>query len=729
MQPRDFDAQQHPRPDPAAVRGGRPEDADRALAEIVSIAASALRMPKATLTLVEDHQRVRLRAGLPDELAAEPELVTRVMHSRLPVTVRDLHADPALIATPVPTAASPSASASRLRSFAGVRVTGSDGRPIGVLAVMDIEPRAVDAAELELLDSLGRLAGGQLELRRDRDRARDPARDFDVFDQSPVGMALLGAGEGKPGAIARVNRALCLLTGHTEAELRAGGLRALADPSERLQVSRALRGLARGELENWECEMRWAHAQGHDLWVDVRAWLTRHGDGWPAGILVAVTDITDRKRTELALLRQGLRDSLTDLPNRTLLMDHLNGALERMARARQHVAVLFVDLDEFGLVNDSYGRDAGDDLLLEVAERLRATLRATDIIARLGGDEFAIVCEELADPAEVEIVVHRLRRALSEPVDVRGSILSITAGIGVATTATSRSAEALVRDAEANAYRAKGRIRAPHENAESERALLAGRRISLRGELETAIVSGQLRLVYQPCFDLRDGALVAVEALLRWAHPQRGLLEPAAFLDVAESDEMIVALGDWVLSTAVRQAAAWGRLLGGGAPEMWINVAPRQLAGGRLARSLAALVRETGLPAGPLGIEIGERQLIVSGDTLGVALRALHELGVRIAVDDFGTGDSSGGYLGTLAIDTVKIDRSFIAGLGRDRTATALTTSMTALARGLGLTLVAEGVETEDQRNHLRTLGCPLAQGDLLGRPMAAGELEGLLAR
>ncbi|MEA2358633.1 MAG: hypothetical protein QOI62_1893 [Solirubrobacteraceae bacterium] len=437
-----------------------------------------------------------------------------------------------------------------------------------------------------------------------------------------------------------------------------------------------------------------------------------------------------RRRAEERLAHQALHDDLTGLPNRGLLLDRLGHALERSERQGSPVAVLFMDLDNFKVVNDSLGHHVGDQLLLEVAARLQRVLRRSDTVgrigggtvARFGGDEFVVLCEDLTEEREALVIAERISRALAQPVVLGGQELVVSASIGLAVgTGGGATPEALVRDADAAMYRAKeqgpGRCEV-FDQAMRSRLL---ERMASETELRRAIDGGELRLVYQPIVAVADGSVHAVEALVRWQHPVRGLVGPDEFIPVAEDSGLILGLGRWVLSEACRQATEWEDAWGDcPAPRMFVNLSARQLADRDLVEHVTAILSETGLAPERLGLEITESLLMHEVDASIATLQALKALGVCLHLDDFGTGYSSLSYLKRFPLDALKLDRSFVAGLGTDTQESAIVAAVVEMARALGLAVIAEGVETEEQLASLRGLGCELAQGYYFAHPMPA---------
>jgi diguanylate cyclase (GGDEF)-like protein len=413
-----------------------------------------------------------------------------------------------------------------------------------------------------------------------------------------------------------------------------------------------------------------------------------------------------------------------------LLLDRLDHALARARRSGAKLAVVFLDLDDFKLVNDTLGHDVGDLLLVALTPRLSATLRPGDTIARFGGDEFVVLCEELeADPDAIHIA-ERITQACSRPVLIgdQEHIVTVSAGVVIVEAGAATPTDVL-RDADAAMYRAKaigtGRVEVFDEGM---RARLT-ERIAIESELRRALVHDELRIFYQPVVSLPYSEVVGVEALLRWEHPVRGLLEPAEFMHIAESTGLIVPIGEWVLEQACRQAVTWQAARGEGKVpiRMSVNLSPRQVARSDVGASVARILRSTGLAAELLDLEISEGSLHEEGEASGQTLRELKDVGVRLVLDDFGTGYASLGHLKRFTIDALKIDRSFVDGLGRDTEDSAIVGAVLSMARALDVGVTAEGVETSDQLRRLREQGCDFAQGYLFSRPAPAGELAELL--
>jgi diguanylate cyclase (GGDEF)-like protein len=449
-------------------------------------------------------------------------------------------------------------------------------------------------------------------------------------------------------------------------------------------------------------------------------------------LVVVARDETNERAIEAQLLHQARHDPLTGLANRVLLVEQLQDALQYAARVRSRVALLFLDVDNFKIVNDSLGHDAGDQLFAAAARRVERVLRTGDTLARFGGDELAVVCTDVNDADEARALAERIARVFDEPfaLDATEVFISVSMGISLSEGA-SDTPERLLRDADAAMFTAKelGRDRVEvFDDFMRERAV---ERLEIEKSLRRALLRDELRVHYQPVVEFDCSEVMGFEALLRWQHPERGLLGPGDFLSVAEDTGLIVPIGAWVLHEVCRQAAEWAD----SAPvdtrplAVAVNLSARQLAHPDLVATVAEALALTGLPPQLLILEITESVLMTDRELAVTILHALRSLGVRLSIDDFGTGQSSLGYLKTLPVDSLKIDRSFIDGLGSDPDDSAIVAAVVSMGHALGLTVTAEGIETPLQLSELRSLGCDLGQGFYFARPQPSEVAAALVHR
>jgi diguanylate cyclase (GGDEF)-like protein len=457
-------------------------------------------------------------------------------------------------------------------------------------------------------------------------------------------------------------------------------------------------------------------------WFEIRAYPSR------GGISVYFRDITERKALEERLEYQALHDPLTRLPNRTLFTDRLKQALRRAKRREGEIAILFADLDNFKVINDSLGHEMGDSLLVAVSRRLRALLRPEDTVARLGGDEFVFLLED-TDAAGAVHVAERIAEELLKPLSIGERQLFVTTSIGVALGGgDERQAADLLRDADLAMYRAKnsGKARlAVFEETMNARAL---ERLELEHGLRRAIEKRELTVHYQPQVRIESGEIMGFEALVRWNHPERGLLLPGEFVPLAEETGLIVSIGEQVLEVACRQAQKWRELNPSAPPvTVCVNLSARQFREPELTKTVARTLEATSLDPRCLFLEITESTAMGDAVATAASLEELHRLGVRAIIDDFGTGYSSLSYLERFSVDYVKIDSSFVRGLNDDPGAAILVSGVIRLMHALNLEVIAEGVETVEQLQWLREMSCDMAQGYLLSGALTAESATDLL--
>jgi len=473
--------------------------------------------------------------------------------------------------------------------------------------------------------------------------------------------------------------------------------------------------------------LRLGHADGSWRWVEAIG-QNLLADDAVGGLVLNYRDVTDRTRLEEQLRHEAFHDPLTGLANRALFADRVAHALTRRRRPDDRAAVLFIDLDDFKVVNDSLGHAAGDSLLTAVAERLRACLRGADTAARLGGDEFGVLLEDSGEHEATEIA-DRVLAALRQPFTLEARQVYAQASIGIAmqplgiSAGSATTPDELLRNADAAMYTAKARGKARFEFFQAEMHADAMRRLDLRGRLDAALTDGAFTLRYQPVVDLATGRTVGCEALVRWRQDDGSLLSPADFIPIAEESGFIVPLGQWVLAQACRDAVEW-QGTGRSAASVAVNVASRQLREPGFAAAVAAVLADSRLPAGRLVVEITESTLLHEGGETAAAIEDLKRQGVRIALDDFGTGYSSLSHLRSFPIDVLKIDRSFVQHVdGPERDERALVRSIIRMAQALRLETVAEGIERAAQHEQLRAMGADLGQGYLYARPIELADL------
>jgi len=446
-----------------------------------------------------------------------------------------------------------------------------------------------------------------------------------------------------------------------------------------------------------------------------------------------LADAIERHAADQALRYRVLHDSLTGLPNRLSFVDALGESLAKASVSGSPVGILFLDLDHFKLINDSLGHHAGDALLRAVAPRLRSHLRPGDVVARFGGDEFGILIDRLADEGEALAIADRVASAFAQPFSLDGVDHFVSASIGVAVARASEeriaNAELLIRDADAAMYRAKEGGRARCVLFDAEMRAGAMRRLEVERELRHAVERDELALHYQPVVNLRSGDTTGLEALVRWRHPERGMLDPAEFVSIAEDSGLIEPIGRWVQERACRQALEWHQLRPDARPlDVAVNLSARQVAHRDLPAVVEEVIARTGLDPIHLRLEITEGVLVEESATAISSLQRLNELGVRLVLDDFGTGYSSLAYLNRFPFHALKIDRSFVEALGIEQEATAIVEAIIGMARALSLEVIAEGVESEVQLAELRRLDCDYAQGHLFHAAMPEREVSRLIA-
>jgi diguanylate cyclase (GGDEF)-like protein/PAS domain S-box-containing protein len=565
-----------------------------------------------------------------------------------------------------------------------------------------------------------------LERRRERQVLREAEETLrslkKAVDSLPIGVTIADP----QGLIVYTNPAEARLHGYSVAELLGRPARMLV-PRE---YARPLTSDAISEITPWKRERINLRKDGSTFPAQLTSDVVRAPTGEPIGLVTTCEDITERKWIEAQLRRNAFYDGLTSLPNRALFMDRLEHALGRTRRRPDHVfAVLFLDLDRFKLVNDSFGHGVGDRLLMETARRVQKVVRPSDTVSRLGGDEFAILTEEIRDVADAVHIAERTQAELGAPYHVDGHEIFISASIGIAlaTQAYGQPGE-ILRDADTAMYRAKAGGKARHEVFGDDMLSQVRGLLRLQGELRRALDRGELCLHYQPLVSLTTGEVVGAEALVRWQHPQRGLLLPAAFIGVAEESGLISPLGEWAFREACAQGRAW-QDAGLAGLRVSVNVSPNQFRQAKLAEQIRRALAATGFEPMALDVELTESALMESVEESVKSARELKALGVRIALDDFGTGYSSLSYLRRFPVDVLKIDQTFVGSVTTDARDAAIASSVIALAHSLTLRVIAEGVETEEQRAFLRDVGCDEMQGHVVSPALPADAFAQMVRR
>ena len=544
-----------------------------------------------------------------------------------------------------------------------------------------------------------------------------------TFDNAAIGMAVVSV----DGSWLQVNEALCKLVGFSEQELRATSFQRLTHPDDLRQVQSYIQRVIEGYVPSHEQEKRYIHEQGHTVWVQWHVSLLKDSESGSKRLFFQVQDITDRKLAEEKLTL----DTLTGLPNRARFFDLLKLRVARKPATKEaQCAVLMLDVDRFKLVNDSLGSASADQLLIQIAHRVKTCMRQNDVLARVGGDEFAVLLDNVSGEEEASSVATRIQQALSISFNLLGHEVYTTMSIGIALGSDyTEDISDMLRDAETAMHRAKARGKARYEIFGHDMHGELMSRLKMETDLRRACERDELFVDYQPIVSLQSRTLIGFEALVRWRHPECGLIPPKEFIPVAEETGLILNIGETVLRSACRQAREWLETYPSSPPLfVSVNLSVKQFNEPSLVESIAQLLEEFNLPPRCLKLEITESVFSDNIEAAVKLLTQLRNLGVQLSIDDFGTGYSSLSYLQRFPIDTLKIDRSFVTQMMENEENLAIVRTIVALAQNLGMDVVAEGVETEDQLRLLRKLECENGQGFLFSTPLGGRQLDQFIA-
>ena len=614
------------------------------------------------------------------------------------------------------------------RTLRNREVTGLDCASL--LVTQSGEELPIDDGAAPILDDDGALLGAVLVLRDITERRgmenllrESEERFHSAFDLAAIGMALVAV----DGRFLQVNNSICDIFGYSAEELLTSNLKLLTrDDNHGKLLSHHLHQLLSDDLPSFQIELEAYHKiAGKMVWALLSASLVRNAAKEPRYYIIQIQDITDRKFAEQQLVYVAHHDPLTGLLNRTEFHNRLIESLGLAQRYKNKLAILFLDLDRFKLINDTLGHRLGDLLIQEVGERLKSSLRTHDVLGRLGGDEFIVLLNNVHRVSDVARIAQKTIEMLTQPYAIEGNDIVITASIGISVYPNDGdNSQTLLMNADTAMYLAKERGKNNYQFYTAEMTARSIERMTIERGLRLALSQFGLRLHYQPQIDTLDNRLVGVEALVRWQHPEWGLVHPDRFIAIAEETGLIVPIGNWVLRNACLQAKAWQREGNDTFSHVAVNLSPRQFLEKDLFQTIQQILLETNLHPSALELEITESAVMQDPERTLQVLTQLQELGVKLSIDDFGTGYSSLTYLRRFPVHAVKIDRSFVQDIPGDEGSMTLVRAIIALAHELKLSVTAEGVETEEQLAFLETQQCDLLQGYLYSRPVAAHQLQ-----
>ena len=599
------------------------------------------------------------------------------------------------------------------------------GRPIGAL---EFRSANIAPPNESLSGLLTRLAV-QFASAYERDYTMRQLKESRARYASTVELAAIGISHvSLDGKFIHANKALVEMLGYSEQELKGKTVKDISHPDDQNVADTMIEKMTAREIGFFTLEKRYISKQGETVWVRINSTMKWDADGEPLHHISTIENISDRKKAEERVAYLATHDELTDLPTRAFFNELLARSIKSARRrGRKGLAVLFVDLDRFKIVNDSLGHDAGDGLLKEAAARISRCVRSADCVARHGGDEFIVLLEDVDTAADAALVARKIIAAVHEPIVLGGQECRVTVSIGIALYPEhGTDPGVLTRNADVAMYAAKQNGKNCLEVFSHDLAPMSLERLTLEQHLQQALERGEFRVRYQPKVDARTGVIKGVEALLRWWNHELGTITPAQFIPVAEDTGLIVPIGKWVLRQACEQCVAW---LGAGSPRitMSVNLSPRQFGHMDLLSDVREVLEQTDMPPELLELEITESMLASNIDRSIATAMELRSLGMRLAIDDFGTGYSSLVQLKRLPFDTLKIDRSFVRDLPGSKEDKAITEAIIAMGKTLGVSVVAEGVESEAQRDFLAASSCDDLQGFLFGRPAHPDEIGATL--
>jgi diguanylate cyclase (GGDEF)-like protein/PAS domain S-box-containing protein len=598
------------------------------------------------------------------------------------------------------------------------------GATIGVL---DFYAPRVAAPEPQFLKLL-RNTAAEIGRFYQRAHALEKLRESDERFSSTMELAAIGIAHVEDGGRFRyVNPQLCAMLGHTEQELLAITVRDVSHPDDAHLTDELDEQLRSSAIESYKMEKRYLRKDGSPIWVGLTIACKRDNTGARLYDISVVEDISSRKRAEERIQYLATHDGLTGLPNRVMFGQLLNLSLETARRYGRKLAVLFIDLDRFKVINDTLGHEAGDVLLREIGARLRECLRAADVVARLGGDEFVVLLQEIDDPAQAAAVARDILAVVMKPVAILGRECRVTASIGVCVhPEDGQDDQAIMKNADMAMYLAKEEGKNNFQFFTNRMKPQSIERLAIETNLRRALELEELSLHYQAKVNFKSGEITGVEALLRWYNPELGSVSPVRFIPLAEETGLIIPIGRWVLKTACAQSVAWQKQ-GLSPVRLSVNLSMRQLGDEGIVAEVESVLAETGLRPDLLELEVTESTIMHNAERAVRVLTAIKNLGVRLAIDDFGTGYSSLAHLKRFPIDTLKVDRSFIREVHKDAEDRAIAEAIIAMGKTLSLTVVAEGVETPEQQAFLSDKLCDEMQGYYFSTPVAAQDFAELL--